>query len=79
MDDAAKVAPPAEAAPDRLALIGFTVLVLIGLTAWIVLIVQVFGGWSGYQRYGPPGPKTMAAGWERFNMMQQGWALRRHV
>jgi drug/metabolite transporter (DMT)-like permease len=30
MDDVAKVAPPAEAGPDRLALIGFAVLVLIG-------------------------------------------------
>jgi drug/metabolite transporter (DMT)-like permease len=30
MDEAAKVAPPVEAGPDRLALIGFAVLVLIG-------------------------------------------------
>ncbi len=30
MDDIAKIAPPAEAGPDRLALIGFAVLVLIG-------------------------------------------------
>jgi Transposase DDE domain len=47
--------------------------------AWLAWIVARLGGWSGYQRYGPPGPKTMAAGWQRFITMQQGWALRRHV
>jgi hypothetical protein len=50
-----------------------------GSLAWLAWIVARLGGWSGYQRYGPPGPKTMAAGWERFIMMQQGWALRRDV
>lgn len=47
--------------------------------AWLAWIVARLGGWSGYQRYGPPGPKTMAAGWQRFIMMQQGWALSRDV
>jgi hypothetical protein len=50
-----------------------------GSLAWLAWIVARLGGWSGYQRYGPAGPKTMAAGWERFIMMQQGWALRRDV
>jgi Transposase DDE domain len=50
-----------------------------GSLAWLAWIVARLGGWSGYQRYGPPGPKTMAAGWQRFLMMQQGWALRRDV
>jgi len=47
--------------------------------AWLAWIVARLGGWSGYQRYGPAGPKTMAAGWQRFIMMQQGWSLRRDV
>jgi hypothetical protein len=47
--------------------------------AWSARIVARLGGWSGYQRYGAPDPKTMAAGRERFNMMRRGWALWRHV
>ena len=27
------------------------------------------GGWSGYQRYGPAGPKTIAYGWNQFKTM----------
>jgi hypothetical protein len=47
--------------------------------AWLAWIVARLGGWSGYQRYGPAGPKTMAAGWDKFIMMQQGWDLRKNV
>lgn len=50
-----------------------------GSLAWLAWIVARLGGWSGYERYGPAGPKTMAAGWERFTTMQHGWALRRNV
>jgi hypothetical protein len=47
--------------------------------AWLSWIVARLGGWSGYQRYGPPGPKTMADGWNIFTMMQHGWTLRKDV
>jgi hypothetical protein len=33
----------------------------------------------GYQRYGPPGPKTMAYGWDQFKTMSQGWTLKQNV
>lgn len=47
--------------------------------AWLAWIVARLGGWSGYQRYGPPGPKTMAAGWNQFKAMSQGWSLSKNV
>lgn len=50
-----------------------------GSLAWLAWIVARLGGWSGYQRYGPPGPKTMAYGWDRFKTMSQGWVLRENV
>ena len=50
-----------------------------GSLAWLAWIVARLGGWSGYQRYGPPGPKTMAYGWEQFKTMSQGWNLRQNV
>ena len=36
------------------------------------------GGWSGYQRYRPAGPKTIAYGWNQFQTMSQGWNLRQN-
>ncbi len=50
-----------------------------GSLAWLSWIVARLGGWSGYQRYGPPGPKTIAYGWERFKTMSQGWNLGKNV
>lgn len=50
-----------------------------GSLAWIAWIVARLGGWSGYQRYGPPGPKTMAYGWDKFKTMSQGWNLKQNV
>jgi Transposase DDE domain len=50
-----------------------------GSLAWLAWIVARLGGWSGYQRYGPAGPKTMASGWDKFIMMQHGWNLRKNV
>jgi hypothetical protein len=47
--------------------------------AWLAWIVARLGGWSGYQRYGPPGPKTMAYGWDQFKTMSQGWTLKQNV
>ena len=47
-----------------------------GSLAWVSWIVARLGGWSGYAAYGPPGPKTMAHGWEKFKTMAQGWNLR---
>lgn len=47
--------------------------------AWIAWIVARLGGWSGYQRYGPAGPKTMAYGWDQFKTMSQGSNLRKNV
>ena len=44
-----------------------------------VWIVARLGGWSGYQRYGPAGPKTIAYGWNQFKTMSQGWNLRQNV
>ena len=35
-----------------------------GSLAWLSWVVARFGGWNCY--YKPPGPKTMAKGWERF-------------
>ena len=50
-----------------------------GSLAWLSWIVARLGGWSGYQAYGPAGPKTMAHGWEKFKTMAQGWALCKDV
>ena len=36
-------------------------------------------GWSGYQRFGPAGPKTIAYGWNQFKTMSQGWNLRQNL
>jgi hypothetical protein len=50
-----------------------------GSLAWLSWIVARLGGWSGYQRYGPAGPKTIAYGWNRFQNMSQGWTLSQNV
>lgn len=50
-----------------------------GSLAWLAWIIARLGGWSGYERYAPPGPKTMAAGWRQFNSIHQGWGLRKNV
>jgi hypothetical protein len=50
-----------------------------GSLAWLAWIVARLGGWSGYQRYGPAGPKTIAYGWDRFKTMSHGWSLGRNV
>ncbi len=50
-----------------------------GSLAWLAWITARLGGWSGYQRYGPAGPKTMACGWDQFKTMSQGWNLRQNV
>ncbi|MEE9210953.1 MAG: IS4 family transposase [Kiloniellales bacterium] len=50
-----------------------------GSLAWLSWIVARLGGWSGYRRYGPPGPKTIAYGWDQFKTMSQGWNLRKNV
>ena len=44
--------------------------------AWFVARL---GGWSGYQGYGPAGPKTIAYGWNQFQTMSQGWNLRQNL
>ena len=50
-----------------------------GSLAWLAWIIARLGGWSGYAAYGPAGPKTMAHGWQKFQSMAQGWALRKDV
>jgi hypothetical protein len=41
--------------------------------SWLSWIVARLGGWNCY--YKPPGPKTMARGWERLATMAQGFTL----
>jgi hypothetical protein len=44
-----------------------------GSLAWLAWIVARLGGWNCY--YKPPGPKTMARGWRRFEAMVQGYLI----
>jgi hypothetical protein len=44
-----------------------------GSLAWLAWTVARFGGWNCY--YKPPGPKTMAKGWERFAATLSGMLL----
>jgi hypothetical protein len=44
-----------------------------GSLAWLSWIVARYGGWNAY--YKPPGPKTMARGWERFSAILTGYLL----
>ena len=41
--------------------------------AWLAWIAARLGGWNCY--YKPPGPKTMRAGWARFEAMAGGFAI----
>jgi hypothetical protein len=41
--------------------------------AWLAWIVARLGGWNCY--YKPPGPKTMARGWKRFEAMSHGYLV----
>jgi hypothetical protein len=50
-----------------------------GSLAWTSWIVARLGGWSGYEAYGPAGPKTMANGLRKFKAMAQGWILSKNV
>jgi len=44
-----------------------------GSLAWLSWIVARYGGWNAY--YKPPGPKTMAQGWERFSAILTGYLM----
>jgi len=44
-----------------------------GSLAWLAWIVARYGGWNAY--YKPPGPKTMAQGWECFSAILSGYLL----
>ena len=46
--------------------------------ASLARFVVRLGGWSGYQRYRPAGPKTIAYGWNEFKTMSQGWTRRQN-
>jgi hypothetical protein len=48
-----------------------------GSLAWLSWIVARYGGWNCY--YKPPGPKTMARGWERFAATLSGIILARNA
>lgn len=48
-----------------------------GSLAWLSWIVARYGGWNCY--YKPPGPKTMAKGWERFAATLSGIILARET
>lgn len=44
-----------------------------GSLAWLAWVVARYGGWNCYGK--PPGPKTMAKGWERFSATLAGAVL----
>jgi hypothetical protein len=44
-----------------------------GSLAWLAWVVARFGGWNCYGK--PPGPKTMAIGWEAFIATLSGYIL----
>lgn len=44
-----------------------------GSLAWLSWVVARYGGWNCYGK--PPGPKTMAKGWERFAATLTGFIL----
>ena len=44
-----------------------------GSLAWLAWVVARYGGWNCYGK--PPGPKTMAKGWERFAATLAGFVI----
>ncbi len=48
-----------------------------GTLAWLAWITARLGGWNCY--YKPPGPKTMAAGWQRLCERLEGFLLAREI
>ena len=44
-----------------------------GSLAWLSWVVARYGGWNCYGK--PPGPKTMAKGWERFSATLTGFVI----
>jgi hypothetical protein len=44
-----------------------------GSLAWLAWVVARYGGWNCYGK--PPGPKTMAKGWERFAATLSGFII----
>ncbi len=44
--------------------------------SWASWIIARMGGWSGYPSARPPGPITMRNGYEKFQAVAAGWALR---
>jgi hypothetical protein len=47
-----------------------------GSLPWLSWVVARYGGWNCYGK--PPGPKTMAKGWERFSATLSGFILATH-
>ena len=48
-----------------------------GSLVWLSWIVARLGGWNCYYR--PPGPKTIARGWDRFASMLDGFTLAQRI
>jgi hypothetical protein len=46
----------------------------LGSLSWLSWIVSRLGGWNCYYSP-PPGPKTMARGWQRLAEMLDGFTL----
>jgi len=44
-----------------------------GSLAWVAWVIARYGGWNCYGK--PPGPKTMAKGWERFSATLAGFLI----
>jgi hypothetical protein len=44
-----------------------------GSLAWLSWVVARYGGWNCYGK--PPGPKTMAKGWQRFASTLAGYLI----
>jgi len=44
--------------------------------SWASWIIARMGGWNGYPSSRPPGPITMRNGWQKFQAIAIGWALR---
>jgi hypothetical protein len=44
-----------------------------GGLAWLAWVVARYGGWNCYGK--PPGPKTMAKGWQRFASTLAGFLI----